>query len=551
MKFHPIGWPLRSLFLPLCLLGGGLISVALKQDANWDLMNYHIYNPWALLHNRADVDLFAAGIQSYFNPVLDLPYYFFAFVWLNDKPRTVAFLMGLPYGLIVFFAIRSAHLVLVDLEVSSSARPVLAILLVAFGATGAATFPQIGTTFNEIPVSAIVLGGVTVLLAGLGRAGQPILPRSTFWAGMLFGLAAGLKLTASIYAPGAVLALFALAASKRRVMMPLTLFCLAWMLGFCISYGWWAWHLYHATGNPLFPMFENVFRTHWLGSANWMENRFKPHGFLPAMFYPFYWIDTISATIAEPIFSDPRFAAALTAFMALAVALPLSLIGSAIEPGKRAVAVKIPASSLFVIVFSAISYAIWLFMFSVLRYAVSLEVLLGLTIGICLILCPRFFGSTISPSALIAFSMLLLFCVATKTKYPVWGRADYGKVVLEVQPVALARDSLVIVLGPPQAYVLPSLAKQNPGVQFAGIDDALLNARAFGMWHQVRQKIADARGEIYAMARLDALPRLRLLPELDLAIDEHSCKNFSTNIDAGFRICRVIMSRVGSVDARP
>jgi len=71
------------------------------QNSNWDLRNYHLYLPFALLEGRLGTDLMPAGPQSNFNPLLDLPYYPLAVSWLPDWPRLVAFLAGLPYGLFV------------------------------------------------------------------------------------------------------------------------------------------------------------------------------------------------------------------------------------------------------------------------------------------------------------------------------------------------------------------------------------------------------------------------------------------------------------------
>ena len=50
--------------LTLCLAAGVIMSVMLGQDANWDLRNYHLYNPYALLHGRLGVDLLPAGMTS-------------------------------------------------------------------------------------------------------------------------------------------------------------------------------------------------------------------------------------------------------------------------------------------------------------------------------------------------------------------------------------------------------------------------------------------------------------------------------------------------------
>src|SRR5262245_58134644 len=82
--------------LLLCLLIAATISVLLGQDANWDLRNYHLYNPYAFLTGRFWTDLMPAGLQSNFNPLLDLPYYLLATGLLATHPRLMAAAAGLP-----------------------------------------------------------------------------------------------------------------------------------------------------------------------------------------------------------------------------------------------------------------------------------------------------------------------------------------------------------------------------------------------------------------------------------------------------------------------
>ena len=43
------------------------------QDANWDLQNYHDHVAYALLHRRYGLDVGAAGLQGYLNPLPDVP----------------------------------------------------------------------------------------------------------------------------------------------------------------------------------------------------------------------------------------------------------------------------------------------------------------------------------------------------------------------------------------------------------------------------------------------------------------------------------------------
>src|SRR5256885_5421483 len=82
----------RPLWIAIALLASGYVSLKLGQDTVWDLKNYHYYNPWALLNGRLDVDIAAAQLQTYYNPVLDLVFY--GLTRLIRSARAVAFVMG-------------------------------------------------------------------------------------------------------------------------------------------------------------------------------------------------------------------------------------------------------------------------------------------------------------------------------------------------------------------------------------------------------------------------------------------------------------------------
>ena len=79
----------------------GTVSLCLGMERWVDTRNYHIYNPWAFLNNRIGIDIMPASIQSYFNPLLDLPYYF-AIKYFNTHPQIVTFLLGFSFALFLF-----------------------------------------------------------------------------------------------------------------------------------------------------------------------------------------------------------------------------------------------------------------------------------------------------------------------------------------------------------------------------------------------------------------------------------------------------------------
>jgi hypothetical protein len=41
------------------------------QDSNWDLFNYHFYTGYALLNGRFSIDVAAAGLQTFLNPLMN------------------------------------------------------------------------------------------------------------------------------------------------------------------------------------------------------------------------------------------------------------------------------------------------------------------------------------------------------------------------------------------------------------------------------------------------------------------------------------------------
>src|SRR5580658_3260845 len=105
----------RARSFALCLLAfapfvfGGL-ALALGQDANWDLRNYHWYNAYAFLHGRFGFDLLPAQTPSFYNPLLDVPF----FVLATHAPARVAgFALGFVQGLNFIPLFMLAYVVLI------------------------------------------------------------------------------------------------------------------------------------------------------------------------------------------------------------------------------------------------------------------------------------------------------------------------------------------------------------------------------------------------------------------------------------------------------
>ena len=104
-------WYFCALIMLIC--GGvGVLSVALGPDNYWDLRYYHLYAPWAYLHDRYLYDVGPAQEQGFLNPTADLLFYGLISSSLNETPRLIAFIMGAMHGInaAVLFAI-SCHVI--------------------------------------------------------------------------------------------------------------------------------------------------------------------------------------------------------------------------------------------------------------------------------------------------------------------------------------------------------------------------------------------------------------------------------------------------------
>jgi len=327
------------------LLAGAIYTWFAGEDVNWDWQNYHEYNVWALINGRYAVDALPAGFQTYFNPTVYFPVYY------------LRHLLPLPYGFMILGAVHGLNLLLIYflsrvlLREAATAWAIGSSILMA--AVGPMTLSEVGTSFSDILTALpIVAGCILILSADGSRHGRYVL------AGLLLGAAVGLKLTNVVYALGAAAAV--LAATR-----PLTAtICLGvgGVVGALATGGAWGLMLWRELGNPIFPLFNAVFQSRELVPMNIMDWQFMPRGYLDALAYPFYWMLGDNRSSEYP-FRDARFA----------VAMVLILFGI----GRSLVirAAIFTQRDIQFLLFFAVSYATWLSLFSIQRYAIVLELL--------------------------------------------------------------------------------------------------------------------------------------------------------------------------------
>ncbi len=405
-------------------------------DANWDLQNYHLYNGFAGAEGRLGVDPFLA-LQAYFNPALDVPFYLaFRHFGIYAAHALLAVYLGLFIWVVFLF---NRHLLRLVLPAGSLGLvTVLALAATVIGVTGASAVGQAITTFNEIQTALLVVASLALVLpdaeGGVRPAGRMAL------AGLIMGIAVGLKLTAMVYLVAACVALlpWRLRGDEIRALL---VYGVAALAGLVLSHGAWSWALYERLGNPIFPLFNGIFRSPFEAPANFADMRFFPETTLGYLTYPLEWAFTMSTEVAEVPLRDPRFALLLVA------ALGLVLMRVVLGPLGRA--------ATFVAVFAVTSYAVWLVRFSILRYAVPVEVVTG-SMLVLLVAVPLRAG-VLRPMAAAALASLAAIALAAYTRSPDWGRVSFAAGYAVTMPPT-PDDATILLVGKPITYVVPLMA---------------------------------------------------------------------------------------------
>jgi hypothetical protein len=447
-----------------------LAALLLGADASWDLRNYHLYNPHALLHGRWAIDLAPAQMQSWHNPLLDLPNYLlvraagsilWSKLWLV-LPDIAALLLlfGLQYRLSVQPPSRCAQIV-------------LALLVLG----GAAFWSTLANTSGDAFVAAGILGSVVLAVSTDPREAS----RRWLLVGLLAGATAGLKLTALMYCVALAFAACCYGAWNARVRIARLLQLAAGgIAGLALTYGWWAWRLYRSTGNPLFPYANNLFGSPLAEALPYRDLRFVPHSVLDGLLAPVHLLAR-SQRFSEGGLKDPRLLLGLLAF---AVLLYL---------GRRA-GQELRARIALVAAFLFCGYLLWIFQFGIYRYALPLEMLGALGLVLLLDRLPRW-----RTAALVLAALL----VNADTRRPDSGRVHSPAPGLGIASLALPDDSMVLVASDePLGWVALALPDTTPMVSVGG---NFMRARACtGLARRASQAIAAHAGPFWLLSTASA-----------------------------------------------
>lgn len=496
------------------------VALAAKhgQDVNWDLLNYHFYNPYLLLFGRFERDVHAAGVQSFFNPLVDMPFY--AAVRWNVPPAAFFLSLAAVQGLALFIVHKIAGALFP--QASGSMRLVVGLIAGVTAAFGAAFQTEVGNTMHDDTLSVLLLAALwlVVIEAGVARPSW----RAIALSGCVAGLAVGMKLSLAPIVVGLVAGVAVLSGGLLPTIRRLGVFCAAVGCGMLATGGYWMWLMYRHFGSPLFPFFNSIFRSPYAPVENFFDGRFLPRSAFESVFYPFYWVST-QTLVAEQPFRDARFAAVFVCLFAFAVYGIVSLISRRQELRGR-----VTRPLVVVVVFWSISYVVWLKLFSIHRYAVPLEALAGvIVIGVSAVLLQRR-----AAQLAVAFAVCVALSVTVSVRPAGYGRRGWSSSYFGVDQDAVAKysDATLLMTDFPQAYLAPLFPRSS---RFVRISSNWGLTSETAMWRRVELNV-QAQRRLFLLDFPDGDNHEGLLRTLGLDMDAATCETYSS-YDGGFRVC--------------
>lgn len=526
------------LLLALCVAVAGAVSVQLGQDVNWDLQNYHYYIGWAWWndHRAYAHDIAAAQLQSYHNPLLDLPFYLMVnAAW---SPPVIAFVLAVPAGIAAFLLIKTVPLLFGDLP--RQERFLASLCAVAIGLTSAMGVGVLGTTMNEWPGAALMMAAVYVLVRALVRAPGAAIPKAALIvSGLLAGFANGSKFTYGVFAVGLCLGILWRGPIKwgyiLRAWKEAIVFGLGVLAGTALTAGAWMHALWVQFRNPIFPYGNIWIKSPWWGVYEAMGRPYGPHTFLEWLVFPFTLVSPPPFYVSEVQYTDARLPllAALATIAGCAALLPRLL-----PPWRRRPAAPRRGEVWRVLgLFFVITFLLWTAQSSILRYLLPLFMLSG---ALIVALLRHVFRPAIAPSAMVLVTIALL----ASTRIQDWGRIEFGPAWFDVKMSAPDKNALVLLTSQePMSYVLPFFPAD---ARFLGINNSISDAkRKTLMEDTIVRSIREHRGPIYSLSfpkgsGVDALLERGLLQVTE------TCVDIVTNLRTSpIEMCRVVRASDG------
>ena len=522
------------IFLSLFLIFGGLLSVILQYELSWDFANYHYYNPWAFLNGRVHHDIGVAGLNAYFNPLMDIPLYLLI-KYFNNYPYFIMFIQGLWTGALLFSFFK---LTLLYFDEKTFRGKIAVFLSVCIALSGSALFLQIGTCSNEIMTAFFVVTALYFLIKNVfyqEKQSHSVM----FFAGLVLGMAMGLKLTSFIYCISSGISLLLFYKNLQRPVYFIGWFILGGILGFLMTNGFWMIKLWEIFQNPFFPFANEFFKSEFMPTDLWRDTNFLPRNWYEFILWPVIISLTFVRAEGNNLFvADFR---PLIVFIIFGVFL-IKLCKNLLKNKKSGIH---PAFA-FLIVFELISFVLWEVTFSIVRYYIVIEMLFAIFIvkGIW----GYSFKTNVADILYYTFLIFILFMlVSTPYFSDGWGKRNVSEKFADgkylfIEDFDIPDNSLLLIYDYPSAAAIPVLSQRTNNLHvaligqhtFEHIDENGKKTDLFdiGPWAEKRRDIIDKhQGPKMVLRTLKGKTRIDI--SKDIFFNYMSCRFVKNNIVPG------------------
>ncbi|HEY7977219.1 MAG TPA: hypothetical protein VID67_03425 [Rhizomicrobium sp.] len=513
--------PQEVLFLAAVILGWAVLVISLGKDTSWDFRNYHWYIPYAYLHHRMGFDIAVAHQATFYNPTLDIPFYLLA----THVPAWLALgVMGAVQGsnVIPLYLIARSTL-------RSEDKQTLCAILTLLCMTGGLTLGLAGTTYYDNILSVLTLSGLAIVITQRETLANGTIVRGVIVAaiaGFITGSAVGLKLPQAPFSLGFAAALLVVRGDWKHRVTRLLAGGMAGVAAVALMSGYWWLVMYHVTGNPLFPYFNQYFDSPLALDASYRDLRFIPTTWPHRLLYPLLF--TLDWRVADDLaYSDIRV---MLAYVLGLATIPVLIFS---KRARGQLVDSTAAAPLFA--FAVVSYVFWIGIFAIYRYILALEMIAPILITCAVGLWPISRRTQLTVLGVLGVLAMAFTRPGWLERAPV----DDPYVQVSVPPIPDPGHTLILMAGEaPMGYLVPSLPHQIPVLRIDGWmitpqDGSKLTA-------STKKRVNAFKGEIYLIAEEYEIGRAaEALEDYGLAMRYPECQEIKANLGGPYKFCPV------------
>lgn len=282
-------------FLTFFLIIIGLTIVF--PDKMYDTINYHLYNQVYPFADKINKDFFPNSfIQSFSYAYPDRIFYIFRYI-LGYRLGNI-----LNYFLIATLYLQVKNILENVFKVKGYAKNIIS----TFAILSLSIIDIMDTYYIDI-ISLVILFEVfdKVLFGPLLSEDKESNNNIISYLGLLTGLAFATKISNMFF-----ILMFAIVYLFKNRKKLKNIGIISYLLFICLSVIPCILYIYNTwkqTGNPVFPFYNQIFKSQYYSNTNWMDTRFGPSRFLEVIFWPIlilkYPNRTIDISVVEPIWA--------------------------------------------------------------------------------------------------------------------------------------------------------------------------------------------------------------------------------------------------------